>query len=66
MTEYLDKTTSKVDATSQIICSSNMSVEGLRVKLCEDINFVNSTVNAITHRYVDQSIASSKWYLSIK
>lgn len=60
---YLNKTTPKVDATPQIISLSNVTVEGLGIKLSKDVNFVNATVNAIAHWYIYQSIASSNWYL---
>ena len=40
-----------------------MTVERLRIKLCEDVNFVYSTVDAITHWDINQSIKSPNWQL---
>ena len=48
---------------SQIIGSSNVTVERLRIKLCEDVNFVYSTVDAITHWDINHSITSPDWHL---
>lgn len=62
---YLNKTTPKIDATPQIISLSNVAVEGLGIKLSKDVNFINATINAITHWYVYQPIATSNWYLSL-
>ena len=40
-----------------------MTVEGLRIELGEDVDFVDSTVDAITHGYIYKSIASPNWHL---
>lgn len=61
---YLNKSITKVYTISLIICSSNVTVKGLRIELGEDINFVNSTVDAITHWNINQPVASPDWYLS--
>ena len=63
---HLNKTTTKADGTSKIVSSSNVAVQGLGIILSKDVNFVNTTVNAITHWYIYQPIASSKWYLTIR
>ena len=48
---------------SQIIGSINVTVSRLRIKLCADVNFVYSTVDAITHWDINQSITSPNWRL---
>lgn len=60
---YLNKPITKVHTISQIIGSSNVAVKRLGIKLGEDVNFVNSTVDAIAHWNIYQSITPSNWYL---
>lgn len=55
---YLNETISKVDAIPKI-STSQVAVEGSRVKLSEHEDLVDATVNAITHRDVDHPIAST-------
>lgn len=59
---YLNKSIPKADATS-MICMANVTIKGLRIKLCHDEYLVDATVDTVAHRNIDELIATTNWNL---
>lgn len=52
---YLDIAIAKGSTTS-IVSTCNMSVEGCRVELSENVDFVDPTVDAVAHGHINQPV----------
>lgn len=56
---YLNVAIAQGDSAAEVVGASEMPVERCGIELCENINFVDSTVYAIAHRHVNQPVRST-------
>lgn len=60
---YLDIAISKGGPTPKVVSTGNVTIEGCRVELGEDVDFVDPTVDAVAHWHIDQPVCSPYWDL---
>lgn len=63
---YLYKPIPKIHTISKIIRPSQVTIEGKGVKLCHNKYLIETAVDTITHRDVDQPVIASNGNLKIK
>lgn len=63
---YLYIAVAKAGATAKVVSAGNMPVEWCWVELSEDINFVDSTVDAVAHWHINQPVCSPYWDLKCR
>jgi hypothetical protein len=62
----LDESISKRHAIAEIIGPGEVTVEGLRVELGEDVHLVDPAVYAVAHRHVDQPSRAESFSAAIR
>ena len=62
---YLHKSITKIDTITKIVSLGKVPIQRLWVELSKDKDFVDATINTITHRHIDQPISASNRYLVI-
>lgn len=63
MNVYLHKPVCKGHAVAEVVGTGNMPIQRRRVELGEDVHFVDTTVDAVAHRYIDEAVCTTYWYL---
>jgi hypothetical protein len=63
---HLDESISERHAIAEIVGPGEVTVEGLRVELGEDVHLVDPAVYAVAHRHVDQPVRAANRHLGCK
>ena len=59
---YLYKTITEVDL-AEVVSSGKVTIQGRGVELRQDEHFIESTVDTIAHRHIDQPVRPSNRHL---
>jgi hypothetical protein len=63
--KYLNKTIVKIEAIAKVVGVSNVSIERLRVKLSQDVNLLDATVETVAYWDVYEPVTTTNWNLII-
>ena len=63
--KYLYETIPKVDSITEVVSLCQVAVQWLRVKLSQDVYFVDAAVDTVAHGYINKPVSSANRHLAV-